>query len=86
MVYVDGSKMSYGRMQMCHMLSDTIEELHAMADKIGIKRKWFQVNGSTPHYDICQSKRQLAITEGAIEISRKETVALIRKLRRAVTP
>ena len=49
-VYVDNQKNPYGRMKMCHMLADTLEELHAMADLIGIKRKWFQ-NESTPHYD-----------------------------------
>lgn len=43
-------------MYMCHMLADTITELHTMADRIGIQRKWFQ-NKGIPHYDICQSKK-----------------------------
>ena len=42
MVYVDDYNAPYGRMTMCHMMADTLEELHAMADKIGIARKWFQ--------------------------------------------
>lgn len=82
-VYVDQSVYKYRRMVMCHMLADTLEELHQMADKIGVDRRWFQQDASTPHYDICKSKRVLAVKHGAIEVSRKELVAVIRRLREA---
>jgi hypothetical protein len=67
-VYVDGMRASYGRMIMCHMIADTPEELHAMADRIGVARRWFQdtSKASFPHYDIALSKRALAIGAGAI--------------------
>ena len=65
-------------MTMCHMLADTVEELHEMADKIKVPRKWFQ-NARYPHYDICKSKRALAVKFGAKEIRRKEYVAIARK-------
>ncbi len=42
-VYVDDMKVKYGRMIMCHMVADTINELHEMADKIGIKNG-FKIN------------------------------------------
>jgi hypothetical protein len=78
-VYVDNYQAKYRNMKMCHMLADTIEELHTMADKIGLKRKWFQIsNGGTPHYDISLSKRLEAINNGAIEIDRYKVVELIR--------
>lgn len=80
-VYVDHESNEYRGMKMCHMLADTLDELHAMADAIGLKRAWFQSHGSTPHYDICQAKRRLAIREGAVEIDRRQTVALIRSWR-----
>lgn len=64
-VYVDEARNRFGRMLMCHMLADTPAELHAMADRIGVKRKWFQRDASTPHYDICQSKRALAVAAPA---------------------
>lgn len=79
-VYVDKEQNPFGRMKMCHMLADTEEELHAMAKRIGMRREWFQPK-SSPHYDVCLSRRAKAIEFGAKEIGREETVALIRKLR-----
>ena len=55
-------------MIMCHMIAQTIDELHAMADKIGANRKWFEPNASSPHYYICKSKRSNAVKFGAIEV------------------
>ena len=79
-VYVDKGRYVYWRMKMCHMLADTLEELHAMADRLGLKREWFQPE-STPHYDICQSKRRLALKFGAVEIDNRQMVEIIRKWR-----
>ncbi|WP_294636583.1 DUF4031 domain-containing protein [uncultured Aquabacterium sp.] len=78
-VYVDDMQASYGRMVMCHMVADTDEELHAMADAIGVSRKWHQ-KGGTPHshYDICRSKRAQAVRLGAIEIGKAKLVEIIR--------
>ena len=41
-VYVDSYFAEFGRMQMSHMIADTLPELHEMADKIGVARRWFQ--------------------------------------------
>lgn len=67
-VYVDDMEASYNpshapgrRYVMCHMIADTDRELHRMADKIGVARKWFQGD----HYDITKSKKALAIKAGA---------------------
>lgn len=80
MVYVDAPIWPFGRMMMSHMLADTPEELHAMADKIGISRRWFQGQSGTPHYDICKSKRALAVKYGASEISREQLVVIRRRV------
>jgi hypothetical protein len=79
--YVDDACMPYGRMKMCHMVADTLDELHAMADRIGIKRKWFQVGAREPHYDICLAKRALAIEAGAVEVSTRQLVEILRGYR-----
>ncbi|MBB4042053.1 hypothetical protein GGR34_003738 [Microvirga flocculans] len=71
-VYVDDVKIPYRGMIMCHMFADTREELHAMADKIGVRRKWFQCppKARWEHYDICRTKRAAAIRHGAIATDR----------------
>lgn len=81
-VYVDDMRASLGSMVMCHMLADTDEELHAMADKIGVSQRWHQKAG-TPrsHYDICLSKRALAVIFGAVEIDRRKVGELIKTKR-----
>ncbi|MER8667681.1 DUF4031 domain-containing protein [Mesorhizobium sp. M1156] len=75
-VYVDNAKHPFGRLLMCHMWADNREELFAMADHIGVQRKWFQrpaglgvagMDASWEHFDIAQSKRVLAVAAGAIE-------------------
>lgn len=78
-VYVDAAIWPYGRMTMCHMLADNLEDLHAMADKIGVARRWFQNKPEFPHYDICKAKRAMAVQIGAVEIDRRQFVALVKR-------
>ena len=62
----------FGRMKMSHLMADSTPELLAMADAIGVARKWLQHEGTgnySEHFDIAMSKRALAIEQGAIEIS-----------------
>lgn len=81
-VYVDDMAAPYGRMVMFHMVADTDDELHAMADKIGVARRWHQKAG-TPHshYDICKAKRALALTFGAVGVDRSGLAVVIKKKR-----
>jgi len=81
-VFVDPPVFPYGRMKMCHMIADTEQELHEMADAIGVNRKWYQRKASFPHYDICKSKRAIAVELGAQEVTSKELVLKIRDLRK----
>ncbi|RWF02949.1 DUF4031 domain-containing protein [Mesorhizobium sp.] len=75
-VYVDNARHPFGRLLMCHMWADSREELFAMADRIGVQRRWFQrpaglgvagMDASWEHFDIAQSKRAMAVAAGAIE-------------------
>lgn len=83
MVYVDGAEHAYGRMKMCHMLADTLPELLAMADRIGVARRWYQGfdKASCPHFDITKSKRAEAIKAGAAEITRHQLAGLTRYIK-----
>ena len=74
-VYVDDLFGWPRRGLWCHMMTDCdVEELHAMAHAIGLKRGWFQDHPLHPHYDLRPSKRILAVKNGAIEVSRQEIV------------
>ena len=67
-VYVDDVRHAYGRMVMCHMWADSLDELLAMADRIGVQRKWLQrpPAASWVHFDISLGKKALAIQAGAV--------------------
>lgn len=72
-VYVGPSQYPYAQMIMCHMVADSLEELHGMAGRIGV-RKWFQDEGKYPHYDVSKSKRAIAVYLGAIETDERRIV------------
>lgn len=75
-VYVDDPIYPYGRMKMCHMVADCENELHEMADKIGVARRHYQKESKYKHYDICKSKRELAVKHGAKEIKSRDIVLM----------
>lgn len=67
-VYVDDVAHPFGRMLMCHMWADTLEELIAMADMIGVSRRWLQQppKASWVHFDVSLGKKATAIRLGAV--------------------
>lgn len=89
MVYVDDMETEYEHFRgrytqvMCHMIADTRSELLSMADKIGVKRKWLQHPDTySEHFDICKSKRKLAVRAGAQEITWRELAMKLRERRK----
>lgn len=82
-VYVDDVRHRYGRMVMCHLWADTLSELLAMVDVIGVHRRWLQEppSASWRHFDICLSKKASAIAAGAILTDRYGPVEHVAKLR-----
>lgn len=60
--------------KFCHMTADTLEELHEMADKIGMRREWFQPAARLHHchYDLVPSRRARAVALGAVEVKAME--------------
>lgn len=65
MVYTDG----------IHLMAASVEELHAFAEKVGIKRCWFEgVRKGHPHYDLNAQNKNKAIDGGAILVTSRELV------------
>ena len=84
-VYIDSMNASYRRMKMCHMLADSEVELLDMAKRIGVNLKWIQFKGTYKcHFDICQSKKKIALELGAIEITRREVAKLLKDKRNEI--
>lgn len=80
MVYIDNMEAGFGRMKMCHMIADTPQELLEMVDKIGVARKWIQYPGTThEHFDICLSKKKIAIEMGAKDITMMDLGRMLAK-------
>ncbi len=85
MIYVDEMSVclrskNWPYSQACHMVADSVEELHYFAGRMGLKRSWFQ-RGSVPHYDLTKGMRLLAVKLGAVEITRKKFVEFMRRYR-----
>jgi hypothetical protein len=77
-VYVDDLFEYPGKGRWCHMVSTDLEELHAMAARIGLRREWFQNHPRHPHYDLRPFSRSLAVMHGAVEVSSEEIVRIIK--------
>lgn len=84
-VYVDDVAIPFGRMKMCHMWAgryvladgavhyiDARDELLAMADAIGLRRKWLQQppKARWVHFDVSMSLKAMAIERGAVLVDR----------------
>lgn len=82
-VYVDSERIPYRGMRMSHMVGDSLEELHEMAEKVGLRTRWFQHSWiGIPHYDVCDSVRKRVIFMGAIPVTRAEMVGFIQRFKK----
>lgn len=75
-VLVGTMEFPFRRMVMFHMACEDLDALHEMADKIGVDRRWFQDKPGHPHYDICRSKKVLAMKHGAKEVNDRDIVRM----------
>ena len=66
--------------QSCHLIADSIEELHEFAKRVGMRREWFQNDSRLPHYDLTAKRRAVAVRLGAVEIDRRQFVNKMREL------
>jgi hypothetical protein len=65
--------------RFCHLLADTRDELHAMADALGIPRRYFQDHPWRWHHDLPEPLRARAVALGAREVTMHEVGALLKQ-------
>jgi len=81
--YIDAPLWSWMGLRWCHLLADSLDELHEFADQLGLPRMVFQCppHARFPHYDLSPWRRRRALRLGAIEIGHREVVHKARRLR-----
>ena len=65
----------------CHLVADSLDELHAFAGALGLKRSWFQERAAYPHYDVTTEVRDRALRLGALQGRKAQIIASARLLR-----
>jgi hypothetical protein len=68
-VYVDNAVIPWRGRLWAHLLGSDLDELHALAAAIGLRRAWFQDRRRFPHYDVDSEYRLRALAAGAIAIT-----------------
>ena len=69
-----------------HLQADTVEELHEFAERLRLRREWFQRKPGRPendHYDLSRTARECALELGAIDEDRAAGTRRRREIRRA---
>ncbi|MFT4248855.1 MAG: DUF4031 domain-containing protein [Pseudomonas sp.] len=79
-VYIDDAVHAWRGQRWAHLLADTLDELHAVAARLGIPRRAFQNKPSGAHYDVPAEMRAQAIRLGAVPVSRHTDRGLLRTL------
>ena len=82
-VLVDEPRWWWRGRRWCHLVSDeSLTELHAFADGLGIPRRAFQGD----HYDVPEEHRAEAVSAGAVEVESRELVRRLRAAGLRLTP
>lgn len=74
-VYVDNERISWKGKLWCHLVANSLDELHGFAARLGLKRAWFQDNASYPHYDVTTLVRERALALGALPARKRQMIA-----------
>ena len=81
-VFVDSAEIEWNGKKWCHLVADSLDELHTFARLLGLKRSWFQGEASSPHYDITVVIREKALALGAVQVSSEQLVLHARRIKK----
>lgn len=80
-VYVDLEGIRWKGREWCHLVADSLDELHAFAARLGLQRHWFQSKSLYPHYDVTMLVRNRALALGAQGADRERIVSCAKRMR-----
>lgn len=81
MIYIDNALISFDNQLWCHMMADSLDELHGFAAYLGISSNWFHKDARYPHYDITIQTKENAICLGAMAVDRRQIIECGKKLK-----
>lgn len=84
-VYVDNSRLAWRGKSWCHLVADSVTELHDFASQLGLKREWFQDKTMYPHYDVTVGLQQRALALGAQAGDKHTIITCAKQLRAELT-
>ncbi len=66
--------------EACHLFTDdgNLDDLHAFAARVGLRRAWFQRHACLPHYDLTIARRGVAVRLGARQVDRAFVAGVIK--------
>lgn len=80
-VYVDDSLLAWRGKSWCHLVADSINELHTFAEQLGLKREWFQHRTMYPHYDVTVKVKERALALGAYAGDKRTIISCAKRLK-----
>ncbi|MGT2430927.1 DUF4031 domain-containing protein [Cupriavidus basilensis] len=80
-IYVDDECIPWRGKQWCHLVADSLTELHDFARRLGLRRSWFQERSVYPHYDVTVSVRDKALVLGASIGDRSTIITCAKRLK-----
>lgn len=82
MIYIDRLRFYENYGYAAHMISDvSIEDLHNFAKENGIHKRFYHSSKKHPHYDIIAENYNRAIKGGAVVVSSKEIIRILKNVR-----
>lgn len=84
-IYVDDEQISWRGKLWCHLVADSLAELHSFATDLGLKRAWFQDKAVYPHYDVTVGVRDRAISLGAVMGDRRTIIDCAKQLKQELS-
>lgn len=78
--YRDSADWLRNGVQSGHLISDDLEELHALAEKLGLAERYWMGDCLTPHYQLPERLQSEADALGVIYLERAAFTARVRQV------